>query len=188
MNWHASRCAQRRRLGKDEILTFLPVRGIGYCMPLESPAVYQELSRHLSGIDPVIDSFCRETGFSRQISGVSRYAMRRLVLSRDVQWWIELRMLEDDNGQRFEKFFPDIPYWLGGGAWVDLEGDRYASDAVATFERISFKTLESQLSEGLRATWNSIRGYTVERLVSLGPKVKLNLHPKIEIIRGQEND
>lgn len=62
------------------------------------------------------------------------------------------------------------------------KGYRYVSEAVATFERIPFQVLTPQLSDGLHATWNGIRSYTVDSLVSLGPKVKLNLHPKIEQI------
>ncbi|HYG33171.1 MAG TPA: hypothetical protein VEC99_00215 [Clostridia bacterium] len=150
-------------------------------MPLDSPEAYERLSQHLSAVDPIIEDFCRETGFTRQTTGISRYAMRRLVLHREVQWFIELRMLEDEHGQRYETFFPDIPYWLGGGAWLDLNGYRYGSDSVITFERLPFRLLVSQLAEGLRTTWQRIRGHTVDQLVSLGPRVKLNLHPRIEI-------
>jgi hypothetical protein len=43
-----------------------------------------------------------------------------------------------------------------------------------------FRLLVPQLAGGLRMTWRRIREHTVEGLVSLGPKVKLNLHPRIE--------
>src|SRR5215831_9734872 len=99
-------------------------------MPLDSPEAYERLSQHLRDVDPIIEDFCRETGFMRQTTGISRYAMRRLALYREVQWWIELRMLENEQGQRYDTFFPDIPYWLGGGGWVDLKGYRYCSDPV----------------------------------------------------------
>ena len=156
-------------------------------MPLDSPEAYEPLSQHLSEVDPIIDDFCRETGFSRQTTGISRYAMRRLVFYQDVQWWIELRMLEDEQGQRYDTFFPDVPYWLGGGGWIDLKGYRYCSDPVVTFERLPFRLLVPQLAGGLHATWQRIGVYTVARLVSLGPKVKLNLHPRIEIAPENED-
>jgi hypothetical protein len=63
---------------------------------------------------------------------------------------------------------------------VDLKGYRYCSDPVAIFERMPFRLLVPQLAGGLRMTWRRIREHTVEGLVSLGPKVKLNLHPRIE--------
>jgi hypothetical protein len=69
-------------------------------MPLDSPEAYERLSQHLSEVDPIIEDFCRESGFVRQTTGISRYAMRRLVPYREVQRWIELRMLEDEQGQR----------------------------------------------------------------------------------------
>ena len=155
-------------------------------MPLDSPEAYERLSRHLCEVDPILDDFCRQTGFTRQTTRISRYAMRRLVLYRDVHWWIELRMLEDEPGRRYDTFFPEIPYWLGGGGWVDLKGYRYSSDPVATFERLPFRLLVPQLAGGLQSTWQRIRGYTVEGLVSLGPRVKLNLHPRIEIAPEHE--
>ena len=156
-------------------------------MPLDSPEAYERLSHHLCEVDPIIEGFCCKTGFARQTSGISRYAMRRLVLSRDVQWWIELRMLEDENGERYDEFFPDVPYWLGGGGWVDLKGYRYATDRVDTFERMPFRLLAPKLAEGLQSTWDSIRGYTVDYLVSLSPKVKLDLHPRVEIVPEDED-
>lgn len=156
-------------------------------MPLNSPEDYERLSRHLNEIDPMIDDFCRRTGFSRQTTGISRYAMRRLVLNREVRWWIELRMLEDEHGNRYDSFFPEAPYHLGGGGFVDLNGYRYSSDPVATFERMPFHLLVPQLSAGLDKTWQRICNYTLDELVSLGPKVKLNLSPKIEIVPKDEN-
>jgi hypothetical protein len=60
-------------------------------MPLDSPEAYQKLGLHLREIDPIIDDFCRKEGFARETTSVSRYPMRRVILSRDVEWWIELR-------------------------------------------------------------------------------------------------
>ena len=156
-------------------------------MPLDSPEAYERLSQHLCEVDPIIDEFCRETGFARQTTGISRYAMRRLVLYRDVQWWIELRMLEDEHGERYDHYFPDVPYWLGGGGWVDLKGYRYTADRVDTFERLPFRLLVPGLAAGLQSTWERIKGYTVDYLVSLGPRVKLDLYPKIKIVPDDED-
>jgi len=142
-------------------------------MPLTALEDYERLSEHLREVDPIIDDFCRQTGFSRQTTGISRYPMRRLVLYREVQSWIELRMLENGQGERYDRFFPDIPYWLGGGGWVDLQGYRYATDPVYTFDKLPFRLLVPQLASGLISTWESIRGITVDYLVSLGPKVRL---------------
>jgi hypothetical protein len=106
--------------------------------------------------------------------------MRRLNLHREVSWFIELRMEEDEHGERYDHFFPDVPYWLSGGAWTDLDGYRYALDGVVTFRRLPFRLLSARLAADLRLTWEQIRGCSRDSLVSLGPRVRLTRHPKIE--------
>ena len=88
------------------------------CMSLDSPEAYERLGEHLCAVDPIVEAFCRETDFARRTTGISRYPMRRLDLHREVSWFIELRMEEDEHGQRYNHFFPDAPYWLCGGAWI----------------------------------------------------------------------
>ena len=66
-------------------------------------------------------------------------------------------MLEDERGQRYEHFFPDVPYWLGGGGWIDLKGYRYTAGSVETFERLPFHLLVPQLAAGLHSTWERIQ-------------------------------
>jgi hypothetical protein len=156
-------------------------------MPLDSPEAYVRLGQHLCDVDPIVEEFCRETGFVRRTTGISRYPMRRLDLHQQVSWFIELWMEEDEHGQCYDHFFPDIPYSLAGGAWIDLEGYRYASDSVATFQRVPFSILTSRLAADLRSTWDRIRGFTSDYLVSLGPRAKLNLHPKVEIAPDEKN-
>jgi hypothetical protein len=91
-------------------------------------------------------------------------------------------MEEDEHGQRYDHFFPDVPYSLGGGAWIDVDGYRYASETVSAFKRLPFRLLTSRLPADLRSTWDGIRGFTPDYLISLGPRMKLNLDPKIEIV------
>jgi len=156
-------------------------------MPLDSLEAYERLGEHLSAVDSIVEEFCRETGFVRRTTGISRYPMRCLDLHRQVSWFIELWMEEDEHGQRYDHFFPDIPYSLAGGAWIDLEGYRYVSDGVATFQRVRFRLLTSRLAADLSSAWERIRGFTPDYLVSLGPRVKLNLHPKVEIAPDDKN-
>jgi hypothetical protein len=78
-------------------------------MPLDTPADYHRLGEHLICMDPIIQEFCREVGFVRKTTGISRYPTRYLRLSREVDWFIELAMELDEQGERYEQFFPDIP-------------------------------------------------------------------------------
>ena len=138
-------------------------------MPLDSLEAYKRLGEHLSAVDPIIEEFCRETGFARRTVGVSRYPMRRLNLHREVNWFIELRMAENERGERYDAFFPDIPYSLGGGAWIDRDGRRYADASAVTFSRLPFHQLSSQLAVGLRDTWRRIQGFSLDYLLTRGP-------------------
>jgi hypothetical protein len=156
-------------------------------MPLDSPEAYERLGEHLCAVDPIVEEFCRETGFVRRTTGISRYPMRRLDLHRQVSWFIELWMEVDEHGRRYDHFFPDIPYSLAGGAWIDVDGYRYGSESVATFQRLPFRLLSSRFPADLRSTWERIRGFTPDHLVSLGSRVKLNLHPKIESVPDDKN-
>jgi hypothetical protein len=139
-------------------------------MPLDSPEAYERLGEHLKEIDPIIDDFCRETGFVRRTFGVSRYPARLLDLRREVSWCIELRMEDGDGGQRYDHFFPDIPYTLGGGAWLDRDGHRYFDVSTIAFTRLPFSQLAARLGGDLRKTWERIRHFTPDYLVGLGPR------------------
>lgn len=138
-------------------------------MPLDSPEAYEQLGEHLCAVDPIVEAFCRETGFKRRTTGISRYPMRRLDLHKDVSWFIELRMEEDEHGQRYDAFFPDVPYTLGGGAWVDQAGRRYADVSAITFSRLPFHQLSSRLDVDLRDTWRRIQEFTLDDLLARPP-------------------
>ena len=138
-------------------------------MPLDSPEAYERLGQHLGAIDPIVEEFCRETGFAQRTTGVTRYPIRRLDLHRDVSWFIELRMDDDERGERYDHFFQEIPYTLGGGAWMDRDGHRYADVSVIAFTRLPFHQLASRLGVDLRQIWERIRSFTPDYLVALGP-------------------
>lgn len=143
-------------------------------MPLDDIEAYERLGEHLVAVDPVIERFCQETGFEQCTAGISRYPMRRLELHREVSWFIELRMDLDESGQRYDAFFPAIPYSLGGGAWVDREGWRYADVNVIAFTRLPFHLFSSRLEDDLSKTWQLIREFSRNYLLTL-PPVQLSI-------------
>jgi hypothetical protein len=138
-------------------------------MPLDSPEAYERLGQHLSAIDPIMEAFCRETGFTRRTVGVPRYPTRRLYLHQEVSWCIELYMEEDESGHRYDHFFPDIPYTLGGLAWLDRDSHRYF-DRRRAFTRLPFHQVPGRLAVDLRETWEGIRHFTPDYLIALGPR------------------
>jgi hypothetical protein len=138
-------------------------------MPLDSVEAYERLGQHLTAIDPIMEAFCRENGFTRRTIGVPRYPTRRLYLDREVRWCIELYMEEDERGQRYDHFFPDIPYTLGGIASLDRDGHRYY-DLHRAFTRLPFQQVPERLAVGLREMWERIRHFTPDYLIALGHK------------------
>lgn len=142
-------------------------------MPLDSPEAYKRLGLHLTETDAIIGEFCVETGFQVQSDGISRYPMRRIILSRSVQWWVELRMDDDEDGNRFDHFFPEIPYSLFAGAWLDRGVYRYCAPRVDVFWRLPFRLVVPQLAIRLREAWKSVQNITPDDLTSLGPKAIL---------------
>jgi hypothetical protein len=138
-------------------------------MPLDSIEAYERLGEHLAVVDPIIERFCQRTGFERCTSGVGRYPKRRLELHSEMSWFIELGMDLNEHGQRYDVFYSAIPYSLGGGAWIDRNGWRYADRSVIAFSRMPFHQLSSRLEDGLISTWQLIRGFNLDHLLALPP-------------------
>lgn len=79
-------------------------------------------------------------------------------------------MDEDEHGERYDHFFPDVPYTLSGGAWMDRGGHRYFDMSVMAFNRLPFQQIPVRLSADLRKTWERIRHFTPDYLIALGPR------------------
>jgi hypothetical protein len=107
--------------------------------------------------------------FRKRMVSLPRYPTRRLYLEREVLWCIELRMEEDQMGERYDHFFPDIPYTLGGLASLDRDGHRYF-DMRQAFTRLPFQQVPARLAVDMREIWETIRNFTPEYLIALGPR------------------
>ena len=93
---------------------------------------------------------------------------------------IQIVMDMDEHGQRFDHFFPEIPYIVGGSAWIDDHSThtRFSSPHIGTWV-IPFSVLAHHLTVYLdhihsylsALTEDFIRAYgTASKLVS-GPSV-----------------
>src|SRR5690349_3976419 len=86
-------------------------------MPLDSIEDYERLGEHLAAIDAPLLAFA--TAHDYVVSRRGRYPNRRITQHGLVMRSIEIAMDVDEHGQRFDRFFPDIPYIVWGGAWID---------------------------------------------------------------------
>jgi hypothetical protein len=86
----------------------------------------------------------------------------------------------DEHGQRFDRFFPDIPYIVWGGAWIDDRAihTRFASPHIRTWS-IPFSGLACHLGVYLdhfhsylsTLTEDFIRQYGTASVLGSGPPV-----------------
>ncbi|MFZ4596993.1 MAG: hypothetical protein ACOYOF_22285 [Verrucomicrobiaceae bacterium] len=90
-------------------------------MPLITEEDYERLAEHLSVIDKLLDGFSSEHGYTRQhwpLSG--RYPNRMLYCSQGaIQRSIQITMDNNPDGERFDHFFPEIPYTVFAAAWIE---------------------------------------------------------------------
>lgn len=89
-------------------------------MPLNTPDDYQQLGEHLQAIDAPLASFAAAHGYEvipAYFGG--RYPNRRITQQGEICRTIHIAMSKQPSGDRFDHFFPDIPYTLFGGAWID---------------------------------------------------------------------
>jgi hypothetical protein len=134
-------------------------------MPLNSPEDYVRLGKHLEEIDDVWQRFLSESGYSDNTGALGRYPHRSAVLILDgVCRKIDLQMEEDSDGQRFDEFFPDIPYLLWAGAWLDEGGVRYYDRGFLVFEHLPFSRVKQILAESLGQAAQRIARATVSSL------------------------
>jgi hypothetical protein len=118
-------------------------------MPLNSPEDYVRLGTHLEETDVVFQQFLRVSGYSDNTGALGRYPHKSAVLEGEVCRKIDLQMETDLDGHRFDHFFPEIPYTLWAGAWLDESDSRYGDGGIIIFERLPFFRVKEVLLESL---------------------------------------
>jgi len=105
-------------------------------MPLTTEEDYERLGAHLAAIDAPLATFATSHGYTLYPPRYGgRYPNRRLTQHGTVIRSIHISMDSAPNGQRFDRFFPDIPYIIWGGAWVDdpVTHIRFSSPDIRTW-------------------------------------------------------
>ena len=89
-------------------------------MSLNSPEGYERLGEHLTRLDAPLAEFAAQNGYTvnPRLSG-GRYPNRRITQEGRLLRSIIIQMDCDLKGERYDQFFPDIPYTVWGGAWID---------------------------------------------------------------------
>src|SRR5436190_24254615 len=89
-------------------------------MPLDSQEAYERLGEHLLEIDVPLSDFAVNNGYTiyPKLSG-GRYPNRRITKEGRLLRSIVIQMDCTMKGERYDQFFPEIPYTIWGGAWID---------------------------------------------------------------------
>ena len=89
-------------------------------MPLDSIEDYDRLGEHLAVIDAPLAAFVAKHGYTvyPRLSG-GRYPNRRITQEGFILRNIQISMDEKFSGERYDHFFPAIPYTMFGCAWID---------------------------------------------------------------------
>ena len=89
-------------------------------MPLDSIEDYDRLGEHLAEIDAPLAAFAAKHGYTvyPRLSG-GRYPNRHITQEGFILRSIQVSMETDRHGERFDHFFPEIPYNIFGAAWID---------------------------------------------------------------------
>ncbi len=89
-------------------------------MSLNTQEDYERLGAHLAAIDAPLADFAAAHGYTvyPPLSG-GRYPNRRITQEGELRRSIQISMANMPSGERFDHFFPEIPYTIFGGAFID---------------------------------------------------------------------
>lgn len=147
-------------------------------MPLNTEQDYERLAEHLAEIDAPLAAFA--TTHRYVISRRGRYPNRRITQHGLVLRSIEIAMEMDEHGQRFDRFFPDIPYIVWGGAWLDDDSThtRFSSPHIRTWA-IPFSALVPHLTVYLDHFHSYLSGITEDFIREYGSASPLVSGPAV---------
>ena len=136
---------------------------------------YERLGEHLCVVDPILNDFARDHGYAvyGPLSG-GRYPNRRISQVGSITRAIHIAMSHDSSGNRYCAFFPDVPYTIFGGVFIDdkANGVRWHSAHLVTRD-IPFSILVLSLVAHLIHFHSYISGVTAEYVYSVGCKTPL---------------
>lgn len=137
---------------------------------------FEQLRLHLGRVLPNIENFCIEAGyeFVNQKS-LGRYPRIRIERTGEINRWIELWMELDEDGNRYEHYFEEIPYELSAGAYINIPdhteyGHRFQKSFLL-FSRKKFKDIPTIITTELKKANEKLAGWNRNILINEGKRV-----------------
>jgi hypothetical protein len=129
------------------------VHSVKKTMPLETREGYVKLNEHLWEIDPIARSFAAEMGYEYgpPMSNGLYPKLRMWRTKNGVSQNINFDMEGDDRDERFDHFFPEIPYSAFAGSWIDDHEKKIRHHGPHLgIRRTPFTALRTSITEFLR--------------------------------------
>lgn len=144
-------------------------------MPLNSLEDYERLGEHLIQLDAPLAEFAARHGYTvyPKLSG-GRYPNRRITQEGHLLRSIVVSMDYDLNGERYDQFFPEIPYTLWGGTWIDdfEQATRWIGPSVR-IEAVPFSTLTRTIDLHLSHFHDYLSRVTEDYVMACGRAIRL---------------
>lgn len=145
----------------------------------EVMALWAALNEHQARVKPVFEAFRVQHGFEWVGRPVpARHPRLRIHRAGKIRLFIDLNIGRDARGKRVEKFAPDAPYELFGGAHIDAHDERgnglRIQQGFSWFDDRPFHALPITLEKDLEAVLAKLEGWDEEFLRSNGEVVRFD--------------
>lgn len=152
-------------------------------MPLESREDYDRLNEHLWELDPIAKEFAESNGYEYgpPLTNGLYPKLRMWRTKGEMSQNINFDMaLTEPREERFEEFFPNIPYSVFAGSWIDDQEERIRHHGLhAGIHRIPFSALRRSMLEFLEHFHAHNETITPRLIYACGLKTPIHGHPKM---------
>ena len=149
-------------------------------MSLESREAYVRLNEHLWELDQMAKEFAESNGYvyGPPLTNGLYPKLRMWRLKNGVSQNINFDMEYTERDERFDEFFPEIPYSVFAGSWIDDEDKRIRHHGPhAGIRRIPFSALRRSMREFLEFFHAHNETVTACLIYACGAKSPIHGHP-----------
>ena len=149
-------------------------------MPLTSREDYEQINEHLWELDPIVKKFAQENGYEHgpPLTNGLYPKLRIWRTKNQISQNINFDMSLDQFDERFDHFFPDIPYSIFAGSWIDDQQERVRNHGPHSgLNHIPFSALKTSMIDLLEHFHECNERITKELIYACNSRSALHGHP-----------
>ena len=149
-------------------------------MPLESRDDYVRLNEHLWELDPVAKAFAESKGYEYgpPLTNGLYPKLRMWRTKNGVSQNINFDMEYAERDEPFDQFFPEIPYVVFAGSWIDDQVERIRHHGpYAGVRRTPFSALQRSIRDLLNYFHAHNESVTAELIYACDMRSPIHGHP-----------